>query len=42
MSTVYTAERRLFAVYDFAVAAFVDFAAAMGTDIYTWFDGDGD
>jgi hypothetical protein len=41
MSTVHAAKRCLFTVYDFAVPAFVDFAAAMGTDIYTWFDGDG-
>jgi hypothetical protein len=39
---VHTAEREFFAVYDFSVAAFVDFAAAMSADVEAGFDGDGD
>ena len=38
---MYAAKRHFFSIDDFAVAAFIDFAAAMCTNIKTGLDGDG-
>ena len=39
---MHTAKSGFFVVDDFAVAAFIDFAAAMSAHVHAGFDGDGD
>jgi len=38
---VHAAERKFFSINHFAVASFVDFAAAVGADVEAWLNGDG-
>jgi len=37
---MYATERCFFAVDDFSVGAFIDFAAAVGADVEAWFNSD--
>ena len=42
LGAVHAAKRCFFAVDDFSVAAFVDFAAAVSADVEAWFNGNCD